>query len=366
MTCDAYAGQNAQDFRPGCGGARTIGEDMKKIGLATLAICLTTTGVVTSLPSNASAATTSIVTKQVKAGTTLNVRTGPGTTYATVGSLPSGAKVAGSISGTWMKISAGAYAGKYVSTTYLVTPTAPLKTFDDAAVVAKPGQQVGHVMADPSSYGSKVNVRSAPSFNASIVGTYGAHVRVVGTPQSDGVWWKVGGGYLHSAVLTTAATNPSTINAKIPTSQLCKINPAFYSQLPPGVIGFGYTTSTPRYFQCKALPALNALEAAYKVRFGRYAGIDNAYRAWAEQDWWYTRYHTSFTVSQAGKSNHGYGLAIDFQNNYSTAGYPRTATSPFQKDFRAGGRGRTWLLANAQTYGFTPIKNDDPHWNFVG
>lgn len=221
-------------------------------------------------------------------------------------------------------------------------------------------------MADSGSYRATVNVRSAPSLNASVVGTYSAHMRVVGTPQPDGVWWKVGGGYIHSAVLTTTTSNPSTINAKIPTNQLCKINPAFYSQLPPGVIGYGYTTATPRYFQCKALPALNALEAAYKARFGSYAGIDNAYRTWAEQDWWYTNYHTKFAVSPAGKSNHGYGLAVDFQNNYSTAGYPKTAPSPFQKDFRSGGRGRNWLFANAKDYGFAPIEHDDPHWNFVG
>lgn len=336
---------------------------MNKTGLIALGVCLTTTGVAAIAPAASATTTTKTttaktVTKQVSPGTTLNVRTGPGTSYATVGTLGGGAKVTGTLSGSWFKITSGSYAGRYVSSTYLIAPAPSLKTFDDAGVVATKDQKVGYVMADASSNGSSVNVRSAPSFSASVVGTYGAHGRVVGTPQADGVWWKVGGGYVHSAVLTTATANPSTINAKIPTSQLCKINSAFYSKNGTD-IGYGYTESTPRYFQCKALPALNALEAAYKKKFGAYAGIDNAYRTWAEQDYWFKLYHPlGIAVSAPGQSNHGYGLAVDFQASYKK--------HPFSM-FTASGTGRAWVVANGLKYGFDDIGSfDAPHFNFVG
>lgn len=114
---------------------------MKKTVLSALAICLTAGAVTTTMTPSASAATAT-VTKQVQKGTTLNVRTGPGTSYAVAGRLSGGTTVTGTVSGSWLKITSGAYAGKYVSTAYLVTPTAPLKTFDDATVVAKAGQKV--------------------------------------------------------------------------------------------------------------------------------------------------------------------------------------------------------------------------------
>lgn len=335
----------------------------RSIALAAALMAGLTGGVGAALPV-ASAATTATVTKQVKAGISLNVRTGPNTSSKSVGKLAGGTKVTGSVSGSWFKIASGPYAGKYVSAAYLVAAASPApKAFNDATVTPATGQKVGWVMADPAVEGSYANVRSAASTTASITGTYGAHVRVVGTPVGDGTWWKVSGGYVNSATLTSDTSDPSTINAKIPLDKLCVIPSAYYSQLPPGVIGYGYTTATKRYIQCKALPSLVALESAYKAHFGSYAGIDNAYRTWAEQSYWYGIYHPiHVAVAAPGQSNHGYGLAIDFQATYKD--------HPFYQ-FKKNHPGYLWLFDNAGKYGFNnPYRYatipDDVHWNFVG
>lgn len=296
----------------------------------------------------------SVVTRTVLSPKgTLDVRSGPSVNSALVATLKNETTVTGTVSGTWLKMTTGAYAGKYVSTTHLVT------RFNDTAQPSS-GQQVGYVLADPGVDGSYMNIRSSASTTASIVGTYGAHARVVGTPVGDGTWWKVSKGYVHSAGLTAKA-NPSSFNAKIPTSELCLIPVAYYSHNGTK-IGYGYNEKTPRYIQCKALPNLIAMENAYKVAWGTFAEIDNGYRGWAEQKYWYDLYAPrGITVAKPGESNHGYGLAIDFRAPYGD-GFTV---------FKQGGDGYNWLLANSGKFGFNNpyvnlAKQDDVHWNFVG
>lgn len=62
---------------------------------------------------------TSTVTKTVAAGIRLNVRASASTKSLIVGRLSGGTKVTGTITGSWMKITSGTYAGRHVSASYL-------------------------------------------------------------------------------------------------------------------------------------------------------------------------------------------------------------------------------------------------------
>ncbi|MCT1985993.1 SH3 domain-containing protein [Dermacoccus abyssi] len=74
----------------------------------------------TTAPTPATPAPKGTVTKRVKAGVKLNVRTAPSTTASLVGKLAAGTAVTGTLSCGWMKITTGTYAGRFVSATYLV------------------------------------------------------------------------------------------------------------------------------------------------------------------------------------------------------------------------------------------------------
>lgn len=74
----------------------------------------------TTAPTPATPAPKGTVTKRAKAGVKLNVRTAPSTTASVVGKLAAGTAVTGTLSGGWMKITTGTYAGRFVSATYLV------------------------------------------------------------------------------------------------------------------------------------------------------------------------------------------------------------------------------------------------------
>ena len=64
-------------------------------------------------PGAVSAASTTVVSMRVLSSvTSLNVRTGPSSAYARVGSLTGGSLVLGVVNSGWLKISSGPYAGR--------------------------------------------------------------------------------------------------------------------------------------------------------------------------------------------------------------------------------------------------------------
>lgn len=209
------------------------------------------------------------------------------------------------------------------------------------------------VMADAAAAGSKANIRSSPSYTATIVGYYGPHAKVTGTVS--GTWLKTSKGYVSMGTLTTATSKPSTINGKIATANLCNVAMAYNAQhsFEPG-----YTPTTRRKLNCVAVRQLIALENAYKAKFGHYAQIDLAYRTLSEQWYWYDKFGSP-RAAIPGTSNHGYALAVDFREN-TTA-----------NEYSWGHAGNTWLLANSLKYGFVnPFKvgttGEDYHFQFVG
>ncbi|PWJ25727.1 LAS superfamily LD-carboxypeptidase LdcB [Branchiibius hedensis] len=289
---------------------------------------------------------TTVVTKQVVSGIDfLSVRTGPGTGYTRVAKLSPGTKVTGIINNGWLKITSGSYAGKYVSAAYLidvpkVDPNPPVSTVK--GWIATTG-------------GITASVRSGPGFDYGVVAHKSSGAAVSGTQVSTD-WVKISGGYINRGEIETTSATLTKVNAQIPTSQLCAVNKAYNS---PNSFDPGYTVNTTRYINCSAGRALDSLQAAYKAKFGHYANIDLAYRDWAEQQYWYNKLGPA-QANKPGTSNHGMGLAVDFQEWHGHT-----------TEFDWGGVGSNWLRANGGKYGFTQpyaygTTGESYHFNFTG
>lgn len=153
------------------------------------------TGVAAATPAHATviAATTS-TTMWVKAGVTLNVRSGPSTTYAKVGTVSGGAALAGAPTGTgWFKITSGTYSGRYVSMSYLTT------------VNPSPATVQMWVVANFT-----LNVRTGPGTTYTKVGTVSGGTALTGVPSNG--WLKITSGtysgrYVSMSYLTSVNPN---------------------------------------------------------------------------------------------------------------------------------------------------------------
>lgn len=290
----------------------------------------------TGQPVSAAASSTRYVVTDISS---LTVRSGPGTSYAKVGSVMPGTVVTGTSSGSWFRITAGDWVGRYVHADYLRTAT-PIS----ATVIY--------------TYGT-VNARSAPRWGASVRGTYGAGAKITGHAAGD--WVSTSRGYVYRAALVTG------VNGQLPAASLCALPTSWNS---PGSFGgtasyqgqqykVSYTSGTVRYANCHAARALSRLQEAYRAATGRYARIDLAYRSLDEQKYW----AGVFGIGRAaapGTSNHGYGLAIDFRE-----------TGAAGEEFGWGGSGWKWLAANAPKYGFSnPFRygtaGESYHWEIRG
>lgn len=210
-------------------------------------------------------------------------------------------------------------------------------------------QTVTRYVATADAY---ANVRSAPSYAATIVSHVAAHSRVTGTIAGD--WIHTSAGYINQGTLVTTS-DPAALNGKLPISSLCKVPldwNADHSFAP------GYTATTQRYFNCQALVGLTQLENGYKAHFGTWATIDLTYRSFAEQQYWYNLLGYP-TAAIPGTSNHGLGIALDFEQDNST------------DTFSWGQPGYQWLQSNGPRYGFNDpfaygTLDESYHHNFVG
>jgi len=277
----------------------------------------------------------------------LYVRMGPSTSYPAVGLLAPGAQVVGvCVPGRWLQVTRGPLAGTCVSGDYL-TDEAP------SATPATPCPRIeGRVTSDDQF----ANIRSGPGFAHPIVGRYTHHELVTGSLVDDGPWIRTDRGYVNGGTLTTHTPDPTCLNGRIPEHLLSPI-PLCYNAI--GDFEPGYTATTPRYLNGSALDALHRLQAAFKRRFGHYATIDLTYRSYAEQEFWFEKF-SSPRAATPGTSNHGYGLAIDFEEREDPWIYSWGAVA------------NDWLLTHQARFGFdnpfasTLQEGEDYHFNFVG
>ncbi|HWC24520.1 MAG TPA: D-alanyl-D-alanine carboxypeptidase family protein [Flexivirga sp.] len=276
----------------------------------------------------------------------LNVRMGPSSAYPAVGLLMPGARVTGMSYAGWLQITEGPLVGGCVSTDYLTgdrptaTPSTPCPRI------------VGRVTTD----NQFANIRSGPGFGHRIVGRYACHEQVTGALVDDGPWVRTERGYVNAGTIAIYATNPAALNGCIPLRLLSPI-PLCYNA--SAHFEPGYTPDTPRYLNGSALAALHRLQAAFKRRFGHYATIDLTYRSYDEQQYWHRKFGSP-RAAHPGTSNHGYGLAIDFEERDEPWIYSWGAVA------------NRWLLTHQSGFGFdnpyaaTLQEGEDYHFNFVG
>jgi hypothetical protein len=109
------------------------------------------------------------------------------------------------------------------------------------------------------------------------------------------------------------------VNGHLPDSVLCSVGFAPSARL-----------------RCDAAHQLEALNAAYRERFGRDLAITDSYRSYSEQV--ATKRAKGYLAATPGTSNHGWGQAID-------------------TDIDSYGTAYEWMRENAPAYGW-----DNPTW----
>ena len=145
----------------------------------------------------------------------LNIRSGPGTSYDSVGSLAAGAKVEiYEISNNWGRISKGWISLKYVdldeSKEEQETPTEP-ETPEETVPEAKPDKVVAKGMVSISS--GTLNIRAAADASSKKVGSLsnGAKVEIYETTTVDGVkWGRVAEGWISLQYVKLASSGTIT------------------------------------------------------------------------------------------------------------------------------------------------------------
>ncbi|MGN6415378.1 D-alanyl-D-alanine carboxypeptidase family protein [Flexivirga sp.] len=276
----------------------------------------------------------------------LSVRMGPSTAHPAVGLLVPDAQVTGLPHTRWVQITTGALVGGWVSTDYLTseqpgsTPSTPCPRI------------TGRVTSDDQF----ANIRSGPGFHQPVVGRFAQHELVTGRLVDNGPWIGTLGGYVNRGTIRGHAADPCSLNGRIP-EQLLSPVPLCYNA--DAHFEPGYTPATTRYLNQAALTALHRLQRAFKRSFGHFATIDLTYRSYDEQLFWFDKFGAP-RAAVPGTSNHGYGLAIDFEERDTPNLYSW------------GARGNDWLLTHQESFGFhnpfaaTLQEGEDYHFNFVG
>ncbi len=150
-----------------------------------------------------------------------------------------------------------------------------------------------------------------------------------------------------SATAASAATGPwgGYDNGQIPLSAL---SPVVY----PGVSPDPFTGSLAQvYLEPHAAIALLAMLQAYHTQTGDYLPVVEGYRTLEGQQYWkdyWTARGKPGNAATPGTSNHGWGEAVDFDQNHI-----------------AGSR-LTWIRANCETFGYSIYDAENWHFNYTG
>lgn len=199
------------------------------------------------------------------------------------------------------------------------------------------------------------NVRTGPAFSYDVSGVLAPRTAIEGVGSHGSRWVRTTGGFVHRATLTMAPVNPAEVNGRIG-AQLLGVIPLAWNSA--NSFEPGYSPETPRLLHGDAIPELATLQTAFTDVFGHPAVIDLAYRDLTEQHYWFDRFGAP-RAAVPGTSNHGFGLAIDFEE-VDEPGY-----------YSWGSPANDWLLAHAPRFGFVnpfPVGTwgEDYHFNFVG
>lgn len=181
-------------------------------------------------------------------GSSLNMRSGPGTSYSKVGSIPASATltITGSENG-WYKTSYNGVTG-YVSGDYVIvtesssattTPSAPAAPEPPAETKPETPAQSTSGTGKLNTGGSSLNMRSGPGTSYSKVGSIPATATLTITGKENG-WYKTSynglAGYVSGdyVIFTAAETTPSTPPAETKPEPPAQTTPGTSSNTNPG------------------------------------------------------------------------------------------------------------------------------------
>jgi uncharacterized protein YgiM (DUF1202 family) len=241
------------------------------------------------------------VTRYVKYAVA-NYRSGPSTRYAVKGTYSRGTKLTGRMSSSgWLRINAS---GFHISGTVLRSQ--PLNTTTE--VSQHVAVRWGDVYTRPTTSSTRID--------------YAPKGGLVKGTVSNG-WLRIGPHrYIRMAQLTTNTYAYTGSNGRLNPNSLC--------HLP--IPGKEY-----RFVRCGgARSGMQAMNAAFKARFGHNLEVDECYRTYATQVFYRQEKGTKAAVP--GYSNHGRAIACDVSGNAARYGY--------------GTPREQWLVANGPKYGW--------------
>lgn len=145
-------------------------------------------------------------------GNAVNLRSGPGTDYAVVGSRDKGASLSVTgVSGSWYKVDLNGSAG-YIRSDYLSLDSGGTSPAPSAGGAADGASGSGVINA------SYVRLRSGPSTSYDILGTYNAGKTMTVTGDA-GDWYKVScdgaGGYVYKTYLTVGGSGSGSAGGSV-------------------------------------------------------------------------------------------------------------------------------------------------------
>jgi len=145
------------------------------------------------------------VSRYISARDSANVRSGPGVSYRTVGTINRGTKVRGRLSNGWMRVSGGRYVSSYVLS------TSPVRRASSAG--SRPSSPRSSTVTRYISARSSATVRTGPSSRYRVVGSEPRGARVSGTLRNG--WLRVSSHrWIGPAVLSTRPVAGKTSSSR--------------------------------------------------------------------------------------------------------------------------------------------------------
>lgn len=305
---------------------------------------------ITTSTSSASASSSSSSSKQVQiTGGSLNVRKGPGTSYAKLGVVKSGQKFTyHETKNGWYRITYNGSSSAWVSGNYSKVIT----TSSSSSSSSSSTSSSTFIKINTSS----LNVRKGPGTSYARIGS-AVSGQVFQRLETKNGWHKItfdGTTGWISGSYTTTATQAKPGWTAWPSNRPKPYSGTYHAlngNIPNEMCVIPFMTT--HKVHCRAVNDLVAFNNAYKATFGTNLPIDtwkySMWRSTGDQKIVQQTITTAPVVSAPGKSPHGWGLAIDFLEG---------------EKYGFGSTIHNWLKTNGPKYGWEqmPWHRVDGKW----
>ncbi|GAA1406658.1 hypothetical protein AUR04nite_05480 [Glutamicibacter uratoxydans] len=279
----------------------------------------------------------------VKPTTRLNIRTGPGTKYASIAKIDKGqpAYATAKSSNDWYKITTKGKTG-WVSGSYVRTCSKGCEIDAGPYTTNRAGLTDRYYsrLAGTDLYASVNGAKRIGDIPAnSIVYRDLAWERKAG--QVSG-WFYVrtqgADGWMKSSALKRTSSAKTSNTTKVTAAAVRRQS---NGNIPASMLAAAGWDKEKTLLAAPAVADLTKLNTAFKNKFGKNLDIDLAYRTLDTQKFFYSELGP-YIAAKPGTSNHGWGLAIDFPESYN---------------YSFSGKYYKWLKANSSKYNWVHRKN---------